>query len=467
MHIVQNFTAWLRGRPRIEVPEAEDVLFGLRSGRSALFPATAVGPTETAWADIADKPTTLAGYGITDGTAAAGSPGELQYNAAGTTAGTSGTTYTPTNRVTAVTPPTDTDPGAPVWYDGFQYGGFSNGPSGQENYRDQTWHAGWNWRGGTRVDTALPAAGLSFESKFYQSGTFASEFHLQGVDTAGGFHRWMSFFLPHGADQSASGCSFSLKYLSFADQSNVQRIKFDLGNATPLINLDGIQQWLSTNNIPFAKQLNAAGNAFITILQLDDYDRVVYGAPVYVNASPDSQFGSMLPINATGMTNNKSVIYAQSNAVTGNSYALQFYNLAATGKVIAAFGNNTANGHVVVDLMNNAGTGDVMVAFTPGYGGTSFNYSVGVDQSRGKFVISNRAQSFVSGDGTDRLLIDDNVIEAMKPVKLPSFTVAGLPSASTVGAGSQIYVTNESGGAVVAFSDGTDWRRVTDRAVVS
>ena len=48
---------------------------------------------------------------------------------------------------------------------------------------------------------------------------------------------------------------------------------------------------------------------------------------------------------------------------------------------------------------------------------------------------------------------------------LPSFTTTTLPSASVVGA--MIYVTNESGGAVPAFSDGTNWRRVTDRAIVS
>lgn len=52
-------------------------------------------------------------------------------------------------------------------------------------------------------------------------------------------------------------------------------------------------------------------------------------------------------------------------------------------------------------------------------------------------------------------------------VKLASFTVATLPSVSSPGAGSQIYVTDEAGGAVVAFSDGTNWRRVTDRAIVS
>jgi hypothetical protein len=51
------------------------------------------------------------------------------------------------------------------------------------------------------------------------------------------------------------------------------------------------------------------------------------------------------------------------------------------------------------------------------------------------------------------------------PVGVASYTVSGVPSAST--AGRVIYVSDESGGAVLAFSDGTNWRRVTDRAVIS
>lgn len=47
----------------------------------------------------------------------------------------------------------------------------------------------------------------------------------------------------------------------------------------------------------------------------------------------------------------------------------------------------------------------------------------------------------------------------------PSYTVSTLPAVGT--AGGLIYVSNESGGAVLAFSDGTNWRRVTDRAIVS
>jgi hypothetical protein len=52
------------------------------------------------------------------------------------------------------------------------------------------------------------------------------------------------------------------------------------------------------------------------------------------------------------------------------------------------------------------------------------------------------------------------------PVRCKSYSVAGLPAASA-GAGQIAMVSDESGGAVLAFSDGAAWRRVTDRAVVS
>jgi Protein of unknown function (DUF2793) len=58
-------------------------------------------------------------------------------------------------------------------------------------------------------------------------------------------------------------------------------------------------------------------------------------------------------------------------------------------------------------------------------------------------------------------------LDVAGPVRCGSSTVAALPSATGSGAGATIFVTNESGGAVLAFSDGVNWRRVTDRAVVS
>ena len=52
------------------------------------------------------------------------------------------------------------------------------------------------------------------------------------------------------------------------------------------------------------------------------------------------------------------------------------------------------------------------------------------------------------------------------PFELPSYTVANLPTAG-IGAGAMAYVTNDAGGAVPCFYDGSAWRRVTDRAVCS
>lgn len=48
----------------------------------------------------------------------------------------------------------------------------------------------------------------------------------------------------------------------------------------------------------------------------------------------------------------------------------------------------------------------------------------------------------------------------------PAYTVGTLPAASSH-TGKMVYVSNESGGATMAFSNGTNWLRVQDRAIVS
>lgn len=59
------------------------------------------------------------------------------------------------------------------------------------------------------------------------------------------------------------------------------------------------------------------------------------------------------------------------------------------------------------------------------------------------------------------------------PFSIQGYLVASLPSASDNGFSganpfsSIIFISDESGGATIAFSDGTNWRRVTDNAIVS
>lgn len=84
-----------------------------------------------------------------------------------------------------------------------------------------------------------------------------------------------------------------------------------------------------------------------------------------------------------------------------------------------------------------------------------------------KFTVTPRTQLIDKNGYPTRDLF--RLLESLTgslPVPLPSHLVAAVPSA-TLFEGSLIYVSNETGGATVAFSDGTNWRRVQDRAVIS
>lgn len=77
-----------------------------------------------------------------------------------------------------------------------------------------------------------------------------------------------------------------------------------------------------------------------------------------------------------------------------------------------------------------------------------------------------------AGDAADSsagVLSYDHSIDAWsitKELQLPTYTVAGLPAANTRPR-AIAYCSNETGGAVIVYSDGTNWRRVTDRAIAS
>jgi len=53
------------------------------------------------------------------------------------------------------------------------------------------------------------------------------------------------------------------------------------------------------------------------------------------------------------------------------------------------------------------------------------------------------------------------------PVRVGQATVADAPSPTTAGAGAIIFISDETGGPTLAVSDGSAWRRVTDRAVIA
>ena len=78
-------------------------------------------------------------------------------------------------------------------------------------------------------------------------------------------------------------------------------------------------------------------------------------------------------------------------------------------------------------------------------------------------LVGQNAGAVLYHESTDVWLIEGNL--SFGSVELPSYTVLTLPSVTP--AGQMIYVSDETGGAVPAFSDGANWLRVTDRAIVS
>lgn len=62
--------------------------------------------------------------------------------------------------------------------------------------------------------------------------------------------------------------------------------------------------------------------------------------------------------------------------------------------------------------------------------------------------------------------LNEKLVGSTDVVRLPSVAVGALPSALTA-APALIYVYNASGGGIPCFSDGTNWRRVDTRGIVS
>lgn len=79
------------------------------------------------------------------------------------------------------------------------------------------------------------------------------------------------------------------------------------------------------------------------------------------------------------------------------------------------------------------------------------------DEARHRREIAVRANAGFPKDGTEGM---------QAPLQLNSYAVASLPTAS-LWEGAMIFVSDETGGATTAFSDGTDWRRSQDRVIVS
>lgn len=132
-----------------------------------------------------------------------------------------------------------------------------------------------------------------------------------------------------------------------------------------------------------------------------------------------------------------------------------------TNKTISG-DTNTLSDIGTNSLADRTGEDNVVVTGTAGTSGTIAQWDANGDLVGGTDVIL--LQTVEAAE--DAYLSRDGLSEATGPVRLATYTVAAPPDATLYTQG-LIYVSDEAGGATVAFSDGTNWRRVQDRAIIS
>lgn len=189
----------------------------------------------------------------------------------------------------------------------------------------------------------------------------------------------------------------------------------------------------------------------------------VYSNTVLASSQPNiTSVGNLTALTVTG---NVSANYVLGNGsqLTGLISANSFGNILVANSNTVAAGSAGANltlsaGNamsITTDAANNKVT-IAQINFSQNFGFITGN----VDQEDDLGLVTLTANQ--AGDlGT--VTVDGYVTPQV--FILPTFTVATLPNPAP--AAQVIYVSNEAGGAVMAFSDGTNWRRCTDRAIVT
>lgn len=206
-----------------------------------------------------------------------------------------------------------------------------------------------------------------------------------------------------------------------------------------------------------------------------DFATVVAGS--FVAKSGDTMTG---PLIINSATTPLLTMEADNNAVAAGSFLGISYAASANGGFLVQVRGSRGSKAVPADNISGDRLGEFIFG---GYCGGGFRTTASLLVRTGTGTFS--ATSFptflainTTPDGSvsrsERLRIDqdgnlgvgaDIWLDANRIFRLRSYTVATLPASPV--AGSQAYCSNESGGAVPVFGDGTNWRRVTDRAIAS
>lgn len=380
--------------------------------------------------------------------------------------------------------------------------GFANGPAGDQTYQNDVWAQGINMGAiGTRADLTRQYAAWHMESKFYTNAAQAmpwTENFLHVVDIHGGVRRPIAWVGTH--DGTYGNIALAASLLNLNGNLAEPKISYDFaGNQCSVY--DGLSTTYLTNNVPPHRQRNAANVSTIALPYIDEGDCMVITRPMVT-----AQVAGSKNSNGPGFRSRGNIGTAATFSAPNAIAATMVLEVAQTQSVGSATIPVTGNGTVNVTLMAGAiSEADIGRAFTgtnvPAnarivdmISPTSFASSQIIPANVTGIILSARtkrsAEWSVDANGgvqvdftTNLMLRDKGSSHAINlhcyngkmgfgpgatypvgahafdaPLRLKTYTRATLPPASGAGAGAMIYVSDASGGPVLACSDGTAWK---------
>jgi hypothetical protein len=186
------------------------------------------------------------------------------------------------------------------------------------------------------------------------------------------------------------------------------------------------------------------------------------GLPTFWTASPGTN-----PIGAFGAANGWQLGLTNTDKGTivmrGDVIEIDGNGFLPYGRVIHHTDSVSAPTYAVTGMLSN-----IFGDFSGVDSASKPSYFFGEDHVNDRFIVRRWvAGDFAYADGVNLLQVNnDGSAQYIGPFGLVGYTVGTLPAASSY-AQALVYVSDETGGPVPAFSDGTNWRRVTDRAIVS
>lgn len=247
-------------------------------------------------------------------------------------------------------------------------------------------------------------------------------------------------------NQNGAGASSAIELISAAQCTIMGCLIYVGGTGSDPINQDGIRLTGGSGN-------TVRNNRFVGVTKVNArYGIVTSSSSDYNDLSAnDISFFSTTGIFISDAGSN-------GNRVLDNNFFDCTAGLSDSGT--GTYRNNNTN----TALAGNPVIADALKWASSA--GTFGSGQVSTNASWGGFI-----QGY-SGSAADLALVDSTgaVAAAVRAgvFAVKAYAKASLPSAGLVNSGSGIiYVTDDVGGSVIAFSDGTNWRRVTDRAIIA